>query len=111
MSVIADEIAYLLAHLDWVSVLDILLVALVIYSLLALVRGTQAVVLLRGIIFLVVATVLLTSFLPLRAFSFLLRNALPALLLSIPVIFAPELRRGLERVGRAGSGLNINTRE
>lgn len=111
MSVIADEIAYLLAHLDWVSVLDILLVALVIYSLLALVRGTQAVVLLRGIIFLVVATVILTSFLPLRAFSYLLRNALPALLLSIPVIFAPELRRGLERVGRAGTGLSINTRE
>jgi hypothetical protein len=41
----------------------------VVYSLLALVRGTQAVVLLRGIIFVVIVVVLLTPFLELRAFS------------------------------------------
>jgi len=33
----------------------------------------------------------------------LIRNALPALLLAIPVIFAPEIRRALERLGRAGT--------
>jgi diadenylate cyclase len=102
---------FLVRHLDWLAVLDILLVTLVIYGLLALVRGTQAVVLLRGIIILVVATVLLTSFLQLPAFSWLLRNALPALLIAVPVIFAPEIRRALERLGRAGAGININTRE
>ena len=106
-----DEVAFIFARLDWLSVLDILLVALVIYGLLALVRGTQAVVLLRGIIFLVLATVLLSSFLQLRAFSWLLRSTLPALVISIPVIFAPEIRRALERLGRAGTVLNLNTRE
>jgi diadenylate cyclase len=108
MADLIEEIAFIFTRLDWLSVLDILLVALVIYSLLALVRGTQAVVLLRGIIFLVVAMVLLTEFLQLRAFSWLLRTALPSLLLAIPVIFAPEIRRALERLGRAGTVLNFN---
>src|SRR4051812_13630095 len=111
MPQLPDEIAFILSRLDWLSLLDILLVALVIYSLLALVRGTQAVVLLRGIIFLVLATVLLSSFLQLRAFSWLLRSTLPALVISIPVIFAPEIRRALERLGRAGTVINLNTRE
>jgi len=106
-----DEITFFFSRLDWLSVLDILLVALVIFGLLALVRGTQAVVLLRGIIVLVLATVLLTSFLQLRAFSWLLRNTLPALVISIPVIFAPEIRRALERLGRAGAGINFQSRE
>jgi len=111
MADLLEEITFIFSRLDWLSVLDILLVALVIYSLLALVRGTQAVVLLRGIIFVVVVVVLLTSFLQLRAFGWLLRNTLPALLISIPVIFAPELRRALERLGRAGTGINFNARE
>jgi len=108
MADLLEEITFIFSRLDWLSVFDILLVALVVYSLLALVRGTQAVVLLRGIIFVVIVVVLLTSILELRAFSWLLRNSLPALVISIPVIFAPELRRALERVGRAGTGLNLS---
>ncbi|MGZ9165145.1 MAG: diadenylate cyclase CdaA, partial [Anaerolineales bacterium] len=68
-------------------------------------RDTQAMVLLRGVIFLVVALVLLTTLVELPAFSWLIQNALPALLLAIPVIFAPEIRRALERLGRAGTFL------
>jgi diadenylate cyclase len=45
----------------------------------------------------------LTQFIDLPAFSWLIQTTLPALLLAIPVIFAPEIRRGLERLGRAGS--------
>jgi len=111
MSDLGYTLQFFVSRLDWLAVLDILLVTLVIFGLLALVRGTQAVVLLRGIIFLVVATVMLTSFLRLPAFTWLLRNSLPALLIAVPVIFAPELRRALERLGRAGTGLSINTHE
>ncbi|NPV76340.1 MAG: TIGR00159 family protein [Anaerolineae bacterium] len=68
-----------------------------------LVRDTQAVVLLRGIILLVLALSLFTSLVNLPAFSWLVRTALPALVFAIPVIFAPEIRRALERLGRAGS--------
>jgi diadenylate cyclase len=44
---------------------------------------------------------LLTSLEVLPAFSWLMRISMPALLLAIPVIFAPEIRRALERLGRA----------
>jgi len=46
---------------------------------------------------------LLTSLDVLPAFSWLVSSTLPALLLAIPVIFAPEIRRTLERLGRAGA--------
>jgi len=59
--------------------------------------------LLRGVIFLVVFVIFLTSLLDLPAFSWLINTTLPALLLAIPVIFAPEIRRTLERIGRAGA--------
>jgi diadenylate cyclase len=68
------------------------------------VRDTQAVVLLRGVILLIILLALLTSFIELPAFSWLIRTTLPSLFLAIPVIFAPEIRRGLERLGRAGTG-------
>ena len=45
----------------------------------------------------------LTSLEVLPAFSWLVGNTLPALLVAIPVIFAPEIRRALERLGRTGS--------
>ena len=106
-----EELVFIFGSLNWLSVLDILLVTLVIFGLLALVRGTQAVVLLRGIIFLVVFVFLLTRFLDLRAFTWLLRNTLPALIIAIPVIFAPEIRRALERLGRADVMWNFSTRE
>ena len=44
---------------------------------------------------------ILGSLTTLPAVSWLFSNALPALLIAIPVIFQPELRRALERVGRA----------
>jgi diadenylate cyclase len=90
---------------DWWSALDILLVTLTFYWILRLIRGTQAVQVLRGTVILVLAMVLAASLLPFRAFGWLVGNALPALLVAIPVIFQPELRRALERLGRTGAYL------
>ena len=98
-----DNIFFIFQRLSWLSLLDILLVTLIFFILLYSLRDTQAMVLLRGVIFLVVALVLLTTLVELPAFSWLIKNALPALLLAIPVIFAPEIRRALERLGRAGT--------
>jgi diadenylate cyclase len=92
----------LLAHFTLSSVLDILLVALVFYGLFYFVQGTRAVTLLRGTIVVVFLAVLASSVFHLTAFSWLIRNSIPALLVAIPVIFQPELRRALERLGRPG---------
>src|SRR5688500_10694494 len=100
-----DNIFFIFQRLSWLSLLDILLVTLIFFVLLYSLRDTQAMVLLRGVIFLVVALVLLTTLVELPAFSWLIERILPALLLAIPVIFAPEIRRALERLGRAGTFL------
>jgi diadenylate cyclase len=99
-----NEVVFLFQRFDWLSLLDISLVTAVIFVVLLMVRDTQAMVLMRGIIILAIFLSLLTSLVNLPAFSWLVTTALPTLLLSIPVIFAPEIRRGLERLGRAGSG-------
>ncbi|NLG95972.1 MAG: TIGR00159 family protein [Chloroflexi bacterium] len=99
-----NDILFLFQRLTWLSLLDLCLVAAIFYTILMLVRDTQAVVLLRGVILLIILLSLLTSLVELPAFSWLIQTTLPALFLAIPVIFAPEIRRGLERLGRAGSG-------
>jgi diadenylate cyclase len=101
-----SDILWIFSRFDWLSVIDILLVALFFYWLLFLIQGTQAVQLLRGIIIIVLLSVLVTSIFQLAAFSWLIRNSIPALLVAIPVIFQPELRRALERLGRTGFPIN-----
>jgi diadenylate cyclase len=99
---LVNSLINLFQRLTWVSVVDIALVTLIILGILVLLRDTQAIVLLRGILLLVALLSLLTSLQVLPAFSFLVRNTIPALVFAIPVIFAPEIRRALERLGRAG---------
>ncbi len=102
MQNLLGEIAYFFQRLTWLSILDLALVTIVFYLVLLLLRDTQAMVLLRGMIFFVVLFTLLTTFIDLPAFSWLVKTVVPALLFAIPVIFAPEIRRGLEKIGRAG---------
>ncbi|MBK8431727.1 MAG: TIGR00159 family protein [Chloroflexi bacterium] len=85
------------------SLVDILLVTLVIYGLMQLIKGTRAIQVLRGFLIVVALlwAVVVSTPLRLPAFSWLIDKTLPALFLSIPVIFQPELRRALERVGGA----------
>lgn len=99
---LVSNLIFIFERLDWLSVLDITLVTLIFLGILLLLRDTQAMVLLRGVLLLVALVSLLTSLEVLPAFSFLVRTTLPALVLAIPVIFAPEIRRALERLGRAG---------
>ncbi len=84
------------------SLLDVLLVTALFYLILILFRGTRAESLLRGLTLLAAALWLVGLFLPLTAFNWLMRLVLPTLFFALPVIFQPEIRRGLERLGRAG---------
>jgi len=98
-----NNVYFIFQRLDWLNLVDLILVTLVFWGILLLLRDTQAMVLIRGALLLIVLISLLTSLEVLPAFSWLVRNTLPALVLAIPVIFAPEIRRTLERLGRAGS--------
>lgn len=88
--------------LDPVAIIDVLLVTGLIYTLLYLMRGTPAVQLVRGMIVVMVILFFLVAILPLPAFRWLVERSLPAMLVGVPVIFQPEIRRGLERLGRTG---------
>lgn len=105
MTEFLNNLFFIFQRVSWLSVLDILLVTLIFFVLLYSLRDTQAMALLRGMIMLIVAITLITSLVELPAFSWFARNALPAMLLALPVIFAPEIRRTLERIGRAGTFL------
>ena len=84
------------------SVVDILIISGIIYLVLLLMRGTTAVYLARGIVILLAMAFFLVRLFELTVLDWLVRNSFPALLIAIPIIFQPEIRRFLARVGRTG---------
>ena len=86
--------------IDIFAILDITVVALLFYWLLGVIRGTRAVQLLRGFGIVLALSFLLSSVLRLDTLDWLLERVIqPALFVAIPVIFQPELRRALEKLG------------
>lgn len=81
------------------AVLDIGLVAYLLYRFFLLIRGTRAVQLINGIFVLLIAWAL-SKFLNLYTLNWLLDKAILASSVALPVVFQPELRRALEHLGR-----------
>lgn len=96
-----DVFASLSRLSNWQSILDLALVTLVFYGLFRLFSGTRAVQLVRGVLVFIIIFAILGQTIDLPAFNWLMRTASPMVLVAIPVIFQPELRRALERVGRS----------
>jgi len=99
-------------NFTWISVIDILAVTAIVYLLLRLVRGTRAVQLLKGVGVLLVL-ILVTDPLGLKGLNWLLSQALLPGVIALIILFQPELRLALERLGRgriwAGAGLGVQT--
>ena len=95
-----EQIILILQNLEWRDVVDIGIVTLLFYSITFMFRGTQAVALFRGIALIVIGLISVAAILRLEALSWLIANSLTALAIAIPVIFQPEIRRVLERLGR-----------
>lgn len=93
---------WIISRFDLRSLLDILIVAGIFYWLLLLLQGTTAMSLLRGILILIMFTVITVNLLQLTVLNWILRTSLTAMLVAIPILFQPELRRALERIGRTG---------
>jgi diadenylate cyclase len=95
-------LASIVDQIDLTALIDIAITALLIYWLFSLIRGTRAVSLVIGV------SVLFAVYAAARAFDLrLLTQILQTLavvgLFALVVVFQPELRRALERVGRVGS--------
>lgn len=81
------------------TVIDVGIVSFVLYKVLLLVKGTRAVQLLKGLALLGLFS-LVSVELEFRTVTWLLNKAGLAILVAVPVIFQPELRRALEQLGR-----------
>ena len=90
----------LIRTMSFSDVLDVLIVAVAIYALIAFVRRTNAIRVAQGLFLLFVALWLSSSsVLNLTLTSFLLRQVFEIGILAVIVLFQPEIRRALERVG------------
>lgn len=94
------------SHFTLSSALDIAIVTLLFFGVLMLVRGTRADQVLRGVILLFIFFSLMAAVFHLPMVDWLLRNSPIVLLVAIPIIFQPELRRALEQVGRTSAIIN-----
>src|SRR5262245_5365583 len=92
----------ILGAIDLTAIVDIGITALLIYWLFSLIRGTRAVRLVIGVSVLVVVYALAVAF-DLRLLTQILQGGAVVGLFALVVIFQPELRRALERIGRVGS--------
>ncbi len=105
-----DELTFRLANLTWWEALDLLLVTIFFYTLLRLLRRSRVSLLLRGQLILVILLFTALILLPLPTFDWILFGLLLTVLIATPLIFQPELRRFLERIGR-NAGFNRQVRQ
>ncbi len=82
-----------------ISVVDVAIVSYGVYRLFLLIRGTRAVQLIKGIVLLLLA-VPVSNWLRLSATHFVLKDIQTMLIVAIPIVFQPELRRALEQLGQ-----------
>lgn len=90
-----------------INLLDILVVWFVIYELMMLVRGTKAVQLLKGVVFIIVIKIV-SVYVGLKTLSWVTDQVINWGLIAIIVIFQPEIRRGLEHLGRGSIFVHNN---
>ncbi len=90
----------LLSFSGIIDLLDVVLVAFVIYSAIKLIRGTRAMQLAKGVLVLAVIYAVVSLF-EMRASEFVLSFVFSNLFMILVVIFAPEIRHVLETMGRS----------
>lgn len=89
----------LLAAATVLDILDIVVVAYFLYRLHLMMKNTRAATLAKGLLVLLVFMVI-CRYLNLHVISWLLEKSMTVILVALPVVFQPELRRALEQIGR-----------
>lgn len=99
-STVRNMIWNLTHRLGLIDIIDILIVAVIVYELLLLTRHTRGSALLKGL-FLLLVIMVLSSLLGLTSLNWLLLAILQNGALVLVILFQPELRKALERMGRS----------
>lgn len=103
---IKDAFLSILSTLEFVDIIDVAVLAYFIYILLKLIRETRAGQLVKGIVILV-AGYFISEFLGLKTLTYMLKKILDIGMISMIILFQPELRRVLEKAGRTRFGVRI----
>ncbi|WP_027407554.1 diadenylate cyclase CdaA [Anaerovibrio sp. RM50] len=96
---IPSQIHGLIKTVGFWDVIDILIVAVILYKVYEMLQDTRAITLVKGLIVLMIVT-LVASILELHVISWLLQKSVQLLFVALPIVFQPELRRALERLGQ-----------
>ena len=102
MDKLFDDIEDAFSSFGWENALEIAFITLVIFWLLRLVRGTTAMTVIRGISIVAMVVVVLSRALDSVVLDWIVNNAIAVIVIFVLIVFQPEFRRALERVGRAG---------
>jgi diadenylate cyclase len=95
-----DVVTNMFASFSVTDVIDVAIVAFVVYKVMTFIRETRAEQLVKGLLILVVAT-FLSDILNLYTLNWLLEGTLTLGVIALIIVFQPELRRGLEYIGRS----------
>jgi TIGR00159 family protein len=96
---------------DWLKdIIDVGIVSFIIYKMMQIVRGTRAVQLLKGI-FVLVATWGVSTWFNLYTLKWLMNQMFTFGIVTVLILFQPELRRALEQLGRGNLFLRSNALE
>ena len=101
-----DSILNVLNTVTVVDLIDISILSYLVYLLIKLVRETRAGQLVKGIVLLALGY-LISSIVGLKSLKYIISTAFDIGLIAIIILFQPELRRALEKVGRTRFGLNL----
>ena len=89
----------ILSTITPLDILDILIVAFILYRVYVMLEDTRAITLAKGILVLLGVTVV-ASYFELHVISWLLQKSVTLLFVALPIVFQPELRRALEHLGQ-----------
>ena len=89
----------LLSTISVLDIIDIVVVAYFLYRLYLMLKYTRAATLCNGLLVLV-GFMLICRWLNLHVISWLLEKSMTVIMVALPVVFQPELRRALEQIGR-----------
>jgi diadenylate cyclase len=106
-----DHVREVLRQFGPTSVIDVLLIAAVIFASLRLLSGTRAITQLRGALMLILLIVVVGRLFDLTVVNFIVDNSFTALVIGAAVVFQPEIRRALDRLGRTGIRGMLNTED
>lgn len=96
-----DNLTGILMSIKTTDIIDIVVVAYLLYRLLGFIKETRAQQLFRGVL-LIVAFFLISEIFNLSLLNWLFTRLITVGLIAVVILFQPEIRRGLEQIGRRG---------